>query len=55
MEWNYEGFIDTYGLPVFDQPKKETVDPSGIPITHGVIEHWENEVEGLKNDQDGLN
>jgi hypothetical protein len=55
MEWNYEGFIDTYGLPVFDQPKKETVDPSGIPITHGVIEHWENEVDGLKNDQDGLN
>ena len=55
MEWNYEGFIDTYGLPVFDQPKKGTVDPSGIPITHGVIEHWENEVDGLKNDQDGLN
>jgi hypothetical protein len=55
MEWNYEGFIDTYGLPVFDQPKKGTVDPSGIPITHGVIEHWENEVDGLKSDQDGLN
>ena len=55
MEWNYEGFIDTYGLPVFDKPKKDTVDPSGLPITHGVIEHWENEVDGLKNDQDGLN
>ena len=23
MEWNYEGFIDSYGLPVFDKPKKE--------------------------------
>ena len=22
MEWNYEGFIDAYGLPVFDNPKK---------------------------------
>ena len=55
MEWNYEGFIDAYGLPVFDNPKKETKDPSGEIITSGVIEHWQNEVEGLKNDQDGLN
>ena len=55
MEWNYEGFIDSYGLPVFDKPKKGTVDPSGQVIEYGVIEHWENEVEGLKNDQDGLN
>ena len=21
MEWNYEGFIDSYGLPVFDTPE----------------------------------
>ena len=55
MEWNYEGFIDSHGLPVFDNPTKHRVDPSGIPITIGVIEHWENEVEGLKSDQDGLN
>jgi len=55
MEWNYEGFIDSHGLPVFDNPTKDRVDPSGIPITIGVIEHWENEVEGLKSDQDGLN
>jgi len=55
MEWNYEGFIDAFGLPVFDNPKEERLDPSGIPITSGVIDHWENEVEGLKNDQDGLN
>jgi len=55
MEWNYEGFIDSYGLPVFDKPSKKTVDPSGTTIEHGVIEHWENEVEGLKDDQDGLN
>ena len=55
MEWNYEGFIDSHGLPVFDNPKKEKVDPSGMPITIGVIEHWDNEVEGLKSDQDGLN
>ena len=22
MEWNYEGYIDSYGLPVFETPKK---------------------------------
>jgi len=55
MEWNYEGFIDCYGYPVFDIPKKETVDSFGDVIEQGVIEHWNNEVEGLKQDQDGLN
>ncbi len=55
MEWNYEGFIDAYGVPVFDTPNKKIVDTNGEIITTGVIEHWENEVDGLKNDQDGLN
>jgi hypothetical protein len=55
MEWNYEGYIDAYGLPVFDTPKKPTKGIDGELIDLGVIEHWENEVEGLKNDQDGLN
>jgi hypothetical protein len=55
MEWNYEGFIDAYGVPVFDKPKDAIRDPHGDLITTGVIEHWENEVDGLKNDQDSLN
>tara|TARA_R100000544_G_scaffold36348_1_gene24486 strand:- start:3786 stop:5012 length:1227 start_codon:yes stop_codon:yes gene_type:complete len=55
MEWNYEGFIDQYGYPVFDTPKKETLDPQGNLITEGVIQHWGNEVEGLKDDADALN
>ena len=55
MEWNYEGYIDSYGLPVFNTPKKEVEDPHGVKITQGVIEYWDNEVEGLKDDQDGLN
>ena len=55
MEWNYEGYIDSHGFPVFNTPKKETVGPFGDIITQGVIEYWNNEVEGLKNDQDGLN
>ena len=55
MEWNYEGFIDKYGYPVFDTPKKPIIGIDGTLISIGVIEHWENEVEGLKQDQDGLN
>jgi hypothetical protein len=55
MEWNYEGFIDSYGHPVFDTPAEPIEGPYGELIDQGVIEHWQNEVDGLKNDQDGLN
>ena len=55
MEWNYEGFIDSYGMPVFDTPQEDCVGPHGEEINVGVIEHWDNEVEGLKGDQDALN
>ena len=55
MEWNYEGFIDKYGMPVFDTPGKPLEGPYGDPIELGVIEHWNNEADGLKGDQDGLN
>ena len=55
MEWNYEGFIDMYGLPVFDTPDEEVKGIDGQWIDTGVIEYWQNEVEGLKNDQDALN
>ena len=55
MEWNYEGFIDSYGMPVFDTPQKDCVGPHGDVIDVGVIQHWDNEVDGLKGDQDALN
>jgi len=55
MEWNYEGFIDQYGQPVFDSPDNDVFGPDGELIDIGIIEHWENEAEGLKGDQDGLN
>ena len=55
MEWSYEGFIDTYGLPVFDTPTKPVKGIDGNWIEYGVLEHWQNEVDGLKNDPDGLN
>ncbi len=55
MEWNYEGFIDTYGFPVFETPEQIVQGIDNEEIDTGVIQHWENEVEGLKNDQDSLN
>ncbi len=55
MEWNYEGYIDSYGVPVFDTPKTPAEDPHGVKIKQGVIEYWQNEVDGLKQDQDALN
>jgi len=55
MEWNYEGFIDAHGMPVFNKPPEGTTGPHGEDIEVGVIEHWNNEVEGLKGDQDALN
>jgi len=55
MEWNYEGFIDEYGHPVFDSPDNDVLGPDGELIDVGIIEHWNNEAEGLKSDSDGLN
>ena len=55
MEWNYEGFIDEYGMPVFDTPAEKTTGPHGDVIDIGIVEHWDNEADGLKGDQDALN
>jgi hypothetical protein len=55
MEWNYEGFIDEHGVPVFDNPNHDVFDPHGELIDVGVIENWQNEADGLKGDQDALN
>jgi len=55
MEWNFEGFIDEYGWPVFVTPKKPVMGVDGSWITQGVIEYWDNEVEARKNDPDDLN
>ena len=55
MEWNYEGYIDTYGHSVFDTPKSPIKGIDGQTIEIGVIQHWENEVDGLKDDPDALN
>jgi hypothetical protein len=55
MEWNYEGFIDEYGRPVFNNPDNDVYGPDGELIDYGIIDHWQNEADGLKNDQDALN
>jgi hypothetical protein len=55
MEWNFEGYIDKYGMPVFDNPEEPILGADNLWIETGVIEHWQNEVDGLKHDQDALN
>ena len=55
MEWNYEGFIDEYGNPVFDNPDNDVYGPDSQLIDIGIIDHWQNEADGLKQDQDALN
>ena len=55
MEWNYVGFIDEYGQPAFNNPSDDVYGPHGELIDVGVIDHWQNEAEGLKSDQDALN
>ena len=55
MEWNYEGFIDEYGIPVFNTPDSNVFAPDGELIDIGVIDNWQNEADGLKDDQDALN
>ena len=55
MEWNYEGFIDEHGVPVFNTPDADVFAPDGELIDIGVIDNWQNEADGLKDDQDALN
>jgi hypothetical protein len=55
MEWNYEGYIDEFGWPVFEDPESEVTGVDGEPIYNGVITYWNNEVASLKSDPDALN
>ena len=55
MEWNIEGYIDEFGLPVFDNPNKPVRGIDGEMIHQGVITWWNNEVAALKSDADALN
>ena len=55
MEWNMEGFIDRYGMPVFETPSTKVMGIDGEYIEQGSITYWQNEVDSLKNDPDALN
>tara|TARA_R100001369_G_scaffold91099_1_gene131446 strand:+ start:7 stop:1251 length:1245 start_codon:yes stop_codon:yes gene_type:complete len=55
MEWNMEGFIDMYGMPVFNNPKTPIMGIDGEMISQGAIDYWQNEVDSLANDPDALN
>lgn len=55
MEWNMEGFIDIYGMPVLRKPVNPIKGVDGQMISNGAIDYWENEVDSLKNDSEALN
>ena len=55
MEWNMEGFIDQYGMPVLDTPEKPVKGIDDEIIYQGAIDYWENEVNSLSTDPDALN
>ena len=55
MEWNMEGFIDQYGMPVFKTPQTPVKGIDKEFIYQGAIDYWENEVESLASDPDALN
>jgi len=55
MEWNMEGFIDKYGMPVFRKPFEPVMGVDQQWIKNGAVDYWEAEVDSLKNDADALN
>ena len=55
MEWNMEGFIDRYGMPIFYKPSKPVMGVDGSMIKNGAIDYWKAEVDSLKGDPDALN
>jgi hypothetical protein len=56
MEWYYEGFINEYGMPIFEASKKNPVfNSEGEKVSIGVVEYWENEAKALKSDSSALN
>jgi len=55
MEWNMEGFIDQYGMPVLRTPGKPLMGIDDELISVGAVDYWENEVSSLSQDADALN
>tara|TARA_R110002110_G_scaffold59447_6_gene168158 strand:- start:885 stop:2447 length:1563 start_codon:yes stop_codon:yes gene_type:complete len=55
MDWNMEGFIDRFGMPVFETPEVPVIGIDNEMINQGAVNYWKNEVDSLKNDPDALN
>ena len=55
MEWNMEGFIDIYGMPVLETPDSPILGIDNEKIKIGAINYWQNEVDSLKSDANALN
>ena len=55
MEWNMEGFIDQFGMPVLRTPEKPLMGIDDELISVGAVDYWENEVSSLSQDADALN
>ena len=55
MEWNMEGFIDRFGMPILRTPSKPILGIDGEMIDVGAVDYWEAEVDSLKKDADALN
>jgi hypothetical protein len=55
MEWNMEGFIDQYGMPVFKNNGEKIKGVDGQYIENGAVDYWQAEVDSLKSDPDALN
>ena len=55
MEWNFEGYIDRYGMPVFNTSLNKIEGIDGEDISIGAIDYWTNEVDSLSQDPDALN
>lgn len=54
-EYNYDGYIDKYGYPVFQKPKVPVEGINGEMISKGAVDYFDEMVEALKNDPNGLN
>tara|TARA_R100001530_G_scaffold59946_2_gene43353 strand:+ start:703 stop:2946 length:2244 start_codon:yes stop_codon:yes gene_type:complete len=55
MEWNFEGYIDRYGMPIFHSPAKSVRGIDDEDIYVGAVDYWTNEVDSLSEDPDALN
>ncbi len=53
--WNMEGFFDRYGAPVFEITDGDVDGIDGEAIDQGVVDFWENTVDGLKHNPDAQN